>query len=171
MIPKKCNLLKEKKGMALLIVLCLFALLMALGASMFFAAASTVSNAAQSMANEQASLSAKSFCSLIRAEITDQNSELKRMADQLEIGDELTISTTLPESLGEVEAVLRRTKKKSAVVNVTVTMPQKAQGKKSKMNIGFSRAEEEREYWPPEGGEPQTEIIVTWSFSGYGYPI
>lgn len=160
------DVLREQKGMALLFVLCLFALLTALGASMFFASASALGNAASSTEQEQVKLSASSFGDVVRRELENSSSSLKKMADRVDTGQQVNFSATLPDKMGAVKGTMRRTRKNYMAVQIAATYREQ----KSIVNVGFSRIENTYEVAVPGGGTKEV-TEVSWKLSRYSPKI
>lgn len=175
MMRRAGAVLREKRGMALLLVLCLFALLTAFGASILFASSSAVMSATRTFSYEQANQSARSVCELVKSEVikpTEQESSLREYFNTLTAGQSVPLSITLPEGMGEVvgeengklESKVEMLNSNYALVQVTATVKES----RSTLRMGFYKVES-TELVPGENpsDEPIEVKTFIWTFSGY----
>lgn len=110
---------KNKRGAAMLIVLCTFALIIALGTAALVAANATYTTAAQSIVQRQAYYTAVSYAEVLRSEICDSDSDICAQVSQIENGDEWDIAgTTEIEGMGTASGSLIRN---GSTLTATVT--------------------------------------------------
>lgn len=149
---KPRQLWKQKKGMALLLVLCLFAMLTAFGASLLLAANTATQGSLDSFRTEQARLSAQSVCDIIRSELTKtETTTLKEKINSLTTGSSLPLTVTLPEAnMGTVTGEVSRPIDNRIVVKITADN----RGHLVTLKMQMNRVDGE-------------DGAVTWSFSGY----
>lgn len=153
------DILRQEKGMALMLVLCLFALLMGLGASAFFAAATGAKSAGRQLYAEQAHLSAQSAADVLSAEITsDSPTDLKNSLKDLESTGSnsfIKFTSTLPGTMGTIEGTFTREGEDYGVLKITASQNEEAYT----MELVFARIDNSSE---PEGSKDPE-----WIFSGY----
>lgn len=117
------RIIRQEQGMALLFVLCLFAVLVGLGASIFFASVTSVRTAAEENFAYQEYLSAYSTCEAIKDQIEDHyttgETELGKMVSGLAVNESLPISGTLPGKMGQVEGSFQRKTENMGVLKIT----------------------------------------------------
>lgn len=112
--------IRSKDGMALLLVLCLFAILIAIGAAVFFAAASASRTSVQETSGQQAALSAKSACEVFLDMLDDEASGLNEALNNTAVGNEIPVTASLPENMGSVEGSFQRLKADSGILSLTI---------------------------------------------------
>lgn len=153
-MSKSQKLWKQKKGMALLLVLCLFAMLTAFGASLLLAANTATQGSLDSFRAEQARLSAQSVCEIIRNELIKADGTdftIKEKINALATGGSLALEVTLPDaSMGVVTGEIFRPTENTVVVQATADN----RGHLFTLEMQMARVD-------GENG------AVSWSFSGY----
>lgn len=157
------RVLRDRSGFALLLVLCLFALLMAFGASLVFAAQASTGGAAASFAQEQARLSAQSVCETVRGELTGGgDSRLRDRLTALAVSNSLALDADLPQGMGTVSGSIARDRENQ----ITVTVRAEVRGSSYTLEMVMSRVEATL---PPDPAYPESEgeTVVSWAFSGY----
>lgn len=113
----KCNM-KNKRGVALIIVLCAFALILALGTAALVAANATYNTSAQTAMERQAYLTATSFAQVLRYEISENTSgALYNQVKAIPDGASWELSGDAGD-IGTASGTLLRT---GTTLNVTVT--------------------------------------------------
>lgn len=157
--------LREKRGMALLLVLCLFVLLTAFGASILFASSSSVMGATRTFSYEQANQSARSVCQLVKNELTrPEASGLREYFNTLTAGDTVPLDIALPEGMGEVEGEVEMRQANYALVRVTATVNES----RSTLRLGFFKVESVELLPGADPSDEPTEVkTIAWTFSGY----
>jgi len=140
------RILRRQDGMALILVLCIFALLMALSLSVLAASAATLGNANSGVVQEQSYLTAKSFSGMVKDQLLSEGA-LKDLADSLADGAEETVSGTVSD-IGDVTCVFHR---KGDILSVVVTSDYREQ--KHIMKMSFQKL--------------TGEGSASWAFQGY----
>ena len=140
------RIFRQQDGMALILVLCIFALLMALSLSVLVASASTLGNTNSGVTQEQAYLTSKSFSGVVRNQLTSEGT-LKDLADSLNDGEKKTVTGTISD-IGDVTCVFGL---KGNILSVAVTSDYRDQ--KYTMNMSFQKM--------------TGNGAVSWTFQGY----
>lgn len=127
--------------MALLFVLCLFAILIAIGAAVFFAAVTASRTSVQETSVQQAALSAKSACEVLIDRLDDKASGLSETFSNTAVGNEIPVTAELPENMGTVRGSFQRLDTDSGILSLTIEV----RDTKYTLRASLSAASEEEE--------------------------